>query len=372
MYGLKVDNFIINPKEEYEVFFAREAEFQRFFDDLVATMDSGRVPRYVVFGLFGVGKTHFLLHLRHKIGSRVDAFYVETPSCHRRTRFVDFYRAILSVIGRGTVMKLLTSGLKEHRRGLELGLTEDVRYVINNALSAKKHFVLWKWLMGEKLKASEAEELEAVRAELGDEDAVSILNALAILYEQMNRRAMLILVDEFENTAHIGGDAKTSFSEAMRSLVDESSKVGVIFALTSRALAEMPEPIDIEPVKRRIGITNYVSFREYTEDELERFIEQLIRYRRDSKFDFRKTLGDVRFSENMNESTYPFTTEAVKQIVSSVILFKEQNKTEAVRPKEVMELMDRALREAVTKKLQVISSDVILGIRDQVVEALKL
>jgi Cdc6-like AAA superfamily ATPase len=372
LYGLKQDYFEINPKKEFHIFFARGSEFDTFYQDMMGTLDSGRVPRYVVFGLFGVGKTHFLHHLKYRIGDKADLIYLETPASHRRTSFIEFYRTIISTLGRATVIELLKERLKSHAKTAELGLTQDILYVIDNAIKANLSFVLWKFLSGEKLKAADAEKLEAVRPELSVEDAVSVLKAIIYLYEKSRGKPLVLLVDEFETTMHIGGDAKVSFTEAVRSIVDESSRVGVIFALTARALAEMPSALHDEPVKRRIGVTNYIEFHEYKEDELERFLLEAIEYRRDPSFDVKKSLSRIEGTEAVDAQTYPFSREALKEIVASIALLYEQHKIEAMRPKEGLEIMDKALRLAIGKRLPFIGKDTILEVRDQVVEALRL
>ncbi len=372
MYGLRYEYFTINPKKEFQVFFAREEEFARFYRDLVGMLDSRRVPRYVVFGLFGVGKTHFLLHLGHEIADRADAVYVETPSSHRRTSFVEFYRSIISALGRNTILSLLEEGMRNPEAAKEFGLSEDLAYVINNAVKEKKFYILWKFLSGEKLKPAEAEALQAVRPGLSAEEAVTLLNTVAIIHERTKGKPLLLLVDEFENTMNIGGDARTAFTEAMRSLVDEGSRVGVVFALTSRALAEMPSAIYDEPVRRRIGITNYIPFQEYKEDELEKFMHQTISYRRESEFDIKGALANLKTSETIEFDTYPFSREALREIVNSVVLFREQGKVEALRPKEALEMMDKGLRVAIATKLPFIGRETILAVREEVVEALRL
>ena len=372
MYGLSQEHFAVNPKTEYKVFFAREEEFHRFHNDLIGTMDSGRVPRYVVYGLFGVGKTHFLLHLSYEIRDKAEPVYIETPSIHRRTSFLEFHRAIVSALGRRTTIDLLTQGLKKPSKALELGLSEDTIYVLSNALKEKQHFLLWKFLTGEKLKAAEADRIEAVRPQLSIEEAVDILNALAILHERTNRKPLLLLVDEFETTRHLGGDAKTAFTEAMRSLVDEASRVAVVFALTARSLAEIPSVIEDEPVRRRIGITNFIEFRPYEEDLLRKFMKQVIEYRRAPKFNIKNALASLQANETVDAESYPFSQEALKEIVSSVVLFYEQNRIEAVRPKEALDMMDKSLRLAISRKLPFIGKDTIISVREETVEALKL
>jgi len=372
MYGLKEEYFLINPKKEYKVFFAREDEFNRFYEDLIGTMDSGRVPHYVVFGLYGVGKTHFLLHLKYKLADKADPLYVETPSSHRRTSFVDFYRAIISALGRTTVTDLLTDAMKKNLRRNELGLSEDLVHVISNAVKEKKSFLLWKFLSGEKLKTSEADAIEAVRPELSPDDAVALLNTISILHERQRGKPLLLLLDEFETTMNIGGDARMSFTEAMRSLLDEGSKVAAIFALTARSLAEMPSVIYDEPVRRRIGITNFVQFQDYKEDELENFMREVVQYRRDPNFDIKKALANLQTTETVDKETYPFSKEALQEIANSVVIFHEERRIDGVRPKEAMEMMDKALRLATANKLPFIGKDTVTKVKDAVVEALRL
>jgi Cdc6-like AAA superfamily ATPase len=376
VYGLKLEYFVINPKTEYQVFFVRDEEFRRFLGDLNATIDSGRIPHYVIFGWFGLGKTQSLLHLRHELNSKADSVYVVTPSCHRRTRFVEFYRSIVNAMGRQTVIDMLTKGInlvQQNRKQIsEIGLSEELTNVVSKAVDTKQQFLLWRFIVGQKLSASEAAGLEAVKRELSDEDAAVILEALAVLNLEFNKRPLLLLIDEFEHAAEITGDAKNTFTEAIRTMVDEGSHVGVVFALTGRSMGEFPSSVADDSVRRRIGITNYISFKEYTEVELEQFITQVISYRRDKQFDVKKAVSSIHIPETVTEATYPFTREAIDEIVRSVVLFKEQGKIDAVRPKEALEIMDKGLRMAIDKKSPAIEKDFILSVRDQVVEALSL
>lgn len=152
-------------------------------------------------------------------------------------------------------------------------------------------------------------------------------------------------------------------------MVDESSRIGVIFATTARSVAEMPSVIVAEPVKRRIGITNYIHFEDYTSDELVKFMKQTIAYRRESDFRF-IDLGSTK--EIIDSETYPFTKQAFDQIVNAVTMFYEENRIEGIRPKEALEIMDKALRVAISRNLKYIDSSVITEVQNDVVEALKL
>jgi len=372
MYGMKEEHYAINPRTEHAAFFVRQSEFKRFYDDLLGTLASGRVPRYVIFGSFGVGKTHFLYHLKSRLSEKAEAIYLQTPPSHRRTSFIEFYSTIISEIGRSQITALLAQALKKPERMKELGLNEDLIHVIATASSNGEDFLLWKFLSGIKLKASEADKIEALRPELTADDAVALLNTLSAMQKESGGKPIVLLIDEFENTGHIGGDAKIIFTEAVRAMVDEASKVGVIFALTARSTAEMPAPVIDEPVKRRIGLTNYLQIRDYDEAELSELAHNVIDYRRDPKFDVKKAVTAVKADEKVTAGSYPFSEEAIQQVVSSVIVFAEQGRIDAKRPKEVLEIMDRALREAVKKEAGFIGAKTVEEVREDVVEAMPL
>ena len=372
MFGLTAEHYSINPKEEYDVFLVRQKEFQEFYQDLLGTLNSGKVPKYVVYGSFGIGKTHFLYHLKKLVSDVSEPIYLQTPPSHRRTSFTEFYGAVLSEIGRTRVMDVLGKGAAKPGKLRKLGMSEDLALVVENAIKNDKTFLLWKFLSGIRLKSSEADDLETIHTELAPDDAVAILNALGALNEEAGGKPLLLLVDEFESTSNIGGDARVVFTEAVRSLVDESSRVGVVFAVTARALAEMPGPIDYEPVRRRIGLTNYIQFKDYNENELEEFVYEAIQYRRDKKFDIKGALAGLKTNETVDSQSYPFSKEAVKEIVSSVALFAANNKIEAARPKELLELMDKGMRVALLNKKPFVSKDIIRKVSDEVVEGLSL
>jgi len=86
----------------------------------------------------------------------------------------------------------------------------------------------------------------------------------------------------------------------------------------------------------------------------------------------KKVIAAVKTDEKVTPESYPFSEEAVQQVVNSVIVFAEQGRIDAKRPKEVLEIMDRALREATNKEAEFISSKTIDKVREDVVEAIPL
>lgn len=381
LFGLEKDYFALNPKTEFKAYFVKEKkeEVDRLVQDIKRTIAVGRYPKLVVYGALGLGKTHFLFHLKYRLQNVARCIYVETPPSHRRTRFTDLHGVIMREIGRSYVMDILERAVAK-AKAAKVSLSRftkiggDICDVIQSAIEQEKYYVLWRYLSGEKLRSAEARDIEAVRSQLSEDEAVTVLNTLAYLLKntEEDKRPMLLLVDEIENTRLIGGDSATLFVEANRSLTDESSNVGIIFAATVRAVAELPRTITEKSVASRIGYTNFIQFKDYSEETLREFITDVINYRRQKAADIGALLKEAQrnTSEQLNEAFYPFTEEAIAEIVSTVSQLYRKGKTDAMGPRETLHIMDACLREASDRPA--ITSEIVIDVRDELAAKLEL
>jgi len=379
MYGLRTDYFTLNPKTEANVFFVRKDEADKFLDYVKMTIRSGRVPKAVVFGDFGLGKTHFLHYLMHNLQDVAKPIYVETPPFHRRSKFTDLYGAIMRRLGGRYWIGLLAdavklAGMNNEPLDTYLKLDPDLAFMIQNGITGKDQHALWRYLAGEKLRSSEAGALSALSNQLSEDEAVSILNTMAVLIKQFEKRQLLILFDEIEHTNALAGDSMTIFREAIRGLVDESSNVGTIFAATGRALEDLPIGITDDPVKRRIGLANYILFQEYSKDDLKRFIIETIEYRRQPEFDVQAAIAKIKQSYAGRSvptiETYPFDELGVEKIVDTVALLRDGGKIMSVRPTEALGIMDRALAIAITQEASFVTTEIVTQVCDEVIKML--
>jgi Cdc6-like AAA superfamily ATPase len=381
MFGLEKDYFALNPREEYRAYFvkAKKEEVNNFVEDIRRTIAGGKAPKFVVYGALGLGKTHFLYHVKNRLEDIARCIYVEMPPSHRRTRFTDLYGVIMREIGRSFILNLLEkSVVKAKEQSKTLGefvaASGDICDIIQNALEMKLHFLLWRYLCGEKLRSTEAIQIEAIRQQLGEDEAVAILNIIALLISkvEIDKRPILLLIDEIENTRLIGGDSATLFIEANRSLTDESSHVGIIFAATVRAVAELPRTITEKSVASRIGYTNFIPFKDYDETSLHEFISDAIGYRRQKDFDagLAARTAQSQTGEHVTPQNYPFTEEAVNEVIATVSELWRKGKTDAIGPRETLQIMDAALRKA--NGSPIISSEVIVKVRNELAAKLEL
>jgi len=364
-YGLARGYFTLNPREEHDVYLGpRSRDADLSIGHLRRTMRAERAPKAIVYGVFGVGKTQFTYYVMHKLSDLSRSVYVECPPFHRRSRFTELHNVIMRRLGREYVLSLLDKAFASTggSRSLSktLNLEEDLVSTIRSGFESDHRALLWRYLTGEKLKSSEVDGIDAVRAQIYEDDAVSILNSVALQVKAFESKQLLLFIDEIENTEPLSGDSLGMFREALRGLVDEGNSVGVVFTASGREMADLPVCITDESVKRRIGMPNYINFKEYTHDELKQFIHEVIQYRRAKDFDASSAARRVRVpGENVTVLSYPFTEEAISSIVLAVTNLRDTGQTDAVRPKEALSVMDNALAYALEKRAPAIDSQLV-------------
>jgi Cdc6-like AAA superfamily ATPase len=353
--GLKVSYFTLNPSEEFEVFFVRSNLVESFVSSVRRTVSIGKIPKAVVYGPLGIGKTQFARHVMWRLKNIIEPLYIETPPMHRRSRFTDLYSSIMRNLGRDYVLNLLKRATE---RSVLVGLNQDLRRAVENGL-ASSEYVLWKYLCGFKLLSSEVGIIQATYPQINEDEAVSILNTIGAEIKALKERPLVLFLDEFENTRFLGGDGLATFREAVRGLTGEGSKVGVVFFTTGRQIPELTTVLWDESVRRRIGVYNFYSFEDYTEQELKQFVYEVIKYRRNEGFDVQTALKRVETSEHIDTDSYPFTKEAIDKIVEKVVFLRHEAFTDTLRPKEAMDIMDKALALAIEAGEKCITAETV-------------
>jgi Cdc6-like AAA superfamily ATPase len=349
-YALTTGYLTPKARDEGDAFVGPRRKWaDEFIAHLRRIISSGRVPKAVIYGPLGVGKTHFLSYISSGLAELAKVVYVETPPLHRRSRFTDLHNVIMRKIGRDYSMGLLSKAVLEADKGsIELhsvlGVDPDIATIIRNGLTSDKS-VLWRYLSGEKLTSGEVRQLDAVSAQLREDDAAMILNMIARLVRRTEKKQFLLFIDEFENTSSLMGDSQVAFREALRGLMDESNDTGVVISNTAREMDDMPLPLTDESVQRRIGFPNYRLFPEYTPEDLLALLREIITFRRDDKAEVTKMVKKAQSTtkESVSEENFPFTQQALEMAVNTVFELRQLGRTDSARPKEALDILDSAL-----------------------------
>lgn len=106
---------------------------------------------------------------------------------------------------------------------------------------------------------------------------------------------------------------------------------------------------------------NYYEIGEYSEGKLRALIEKVVEYKRLKDFDVSKAVSGIRSAvgERLNDRLFPFISEAVDEIIESLKLMKDGGIILALRPRETLELIDRALSVTLEERKPVIDTQAV-------------
>lgn len=231
---------------------------RRLRSGLEAGLRDEGVPRLILYGEYGTGKTHALNHckwlvekqlrntqnviFRHHIWSGFD----------RRTRFLDIYRETLDkALGMSLVRELVRSHFQNNSYKLHLpreldealGQDQDLVTTLRELAqpehfpgmpAAKKTLVAWRWLKGLALSSSERGNL-GVSASLSERTTpvhlVRILELIGYLLKAQRGQRLVLLFDEGEQFNNLPTEGRDDIAAAIRALFERQRQyVGILLA----------------------------------------------------------------------------------------------------------------------------------------------
>jgi len=365
-YGFKNEFIKPDPRESPESFLGPRLESaNRITKEVRTSLATGRPCKMVIYGLFGIGKTHLVFKIMSGLHDVVNTYYVEMPSCHRRSKFRDLEQAMMKKVGKSDFMKYLKKCFEECDEKTSevqnvLGIDADLAEVMKKGLE-NDETILWRYLLGEKITSSNMITLSALKPQIDDLEASRVISLTSKLFSMYTGKKILFVVDEMEKTAPLTGDSMTAYRDAIRDLVDSSNNVAVIFVSTARELTDF-RLLNDDPIKRRIGLHNIKYFKPYDDDsELLAIMKDVIMFERNRKFPFEEKISEIKSDEKVTIETYPYSDKALAEIINYVHDLAE-NVTEgipAVRPNEILQLMDLCLTKAKENNLSHIDSKLV-------------
>ena len=345
MYCLKKgrNNFEIYAEKDFEFYVPRsgvdiDTITKRIKNDLV----TDRCPKRFVNGPYGAGKTHTLFAVTSALKKalfgtpyNVEVVYVSAPDFPRNARFLDLYAHILTTIGKPKIMelfqKLVQDFLKQKigwkRDELAAAIhqkLEEVNYDLANVISINlpDENLVWRWLIGSTGSSSDLATL-GVSSHLKEADPqmlVKILETIGKLFENYDKKKLIILLDECERWENLNNEALASLNLGFLRLADKSNKhVSVIWSISIAAGGWEAETTVLDKaVTDRIMPRNIIQIPTLDLSDAARFMKDVIQYVRDPKCEVKAKLKKSPPSEKVDATTYPFSEEALEQILASI------------------------------------------------------
>jgi len=198
--------------------------------------------------------------------------------------------------------------------------------------------------------------LSAIKPQLDDLDASRIISIIGKLFSKYEQKKILFVIDEMEKTSPLTGDSLSTYRDAVRDLMDDNNSVSILMISTARELDDF-RLLNSDAIRRRVGINNFKHFQQYNDDELLELMKGVIQFQRKEGFSANK-VSKLKSEEKINEKSYPFTEKALNEIIGEVhdLVDNAIAGIPAVRPNELLQIMDLCLIKAQEKNLEFIDS----------------
>ncbi|MEW6215141.1 MAG: hypothetical protein AB1478_08075 [Nitrospirota bacterium] len=364
------ESFTIDPKvnpEDAKFYFGREEIKNRIKAQMRRSFVEPGVPKMIIYGSFGSGKTQTLFHLEYYLqNERPEACRQNPRTLHldlemrSKSDHADWHLQLMETLAKETVTKWVEN-LFNQVSNLDIELKaifrdNNIAVAIKNLrMGGDTAFLAWRWLCGQRLGAGDLEHLRVTRnlGDLGAGDMVNTLVGLGRLAERNNEK-IIFFMDEAEQFKNVKtGDATESLHDYLRKLSEPSnSSIGFIVGYYALTLDEMAELVVRQDIRTRIGEINYIeipplpSIRD-VQIFLKELLAELVKQKEAEQKIQSKSLG-------VSLETYPFTAEAFDMLCE----FASQDPTKAL-PRNLIKAVNECAISAWDERKTIIEPSIV-------------
>lgn len=368
-FGLREEHrdFSIQTEGDRRLFFARNDLDEELKRRLRRAFRTENPPKMVVYGDWGVGKTHTMRHLQYEIEEqpayKAIVVFVELPDITKKATFQVAHSALLDAFGIERATNLLLHFRTKHQsdaREQIQGFTQsnDIAIAFSNLLGlGDASRIGWDWLRGIKLSAVDARMagLPPMLEQSGH--FVKVLQFLGRLAREAEDAMLVFMLDEATKLDAVqDSDALAHWTNAFKLLADDSNKdIGLIVSISVIDLNDIAEPLHNQQVVSRFGQSNYVRLSNLSEEETRDFISDLVQEWVDN--DARETLtnkfpGEAD-GETVSARSFPFTENGL-DLAARYAAYRDG--AGYTTPRDIQKNLDDLLNRAIDDGRHILSS----------------
>lgn len=320
------ESFTIDPKIhplDARFYFGRAQLADRMKNQIKRAFIDPQVPKLMVWGPYGCGKTQTLYYLAHWMENETPGSCKGKPhtvhleiEVRSKSTATDWHLQNMEALGMAAVqgwLKDLFSKSAEFEK--ELGkLTTDP-----NIVQAFSHlrgggdlgFAAWRWITGQSLGSKELQEIKVTRnlGSVGVGDLVAAVQACGALAAAVEHR-LVFFIDEMEELQNVRtGDAAESWHQYIRKLSDNAnSHVGFVIGFKADTRDDAPEMLVRGDVSSRVSPNNYIELETLAAPaNVQQFVREMLEHLVDQGEAEKRIQVDTLPS---TRDTYPFTATA--------------------------------------------------------------
>ncbi len=366
-FGLKDEHndFAIENDLDARLFFARQELDEKLQSMLRRSFRTGNPPKLVLYGDWGVGKTHTMRHVEYVIESiddfRAKVVFAELPDIAAKSTFQVAHAALLDALGFDIAKQWMLKFLTKHPTDLEERIQERTQ---SGDIAAAFACLLgrgdssragWDWLRGITLSAAEtrAAGLPAVMSQ--SNQFVRVLQMFGRLCREVEDKVLVLMLDEATKLEAVTKqDAMNHWVNAFKLIADPQTKeIGFIVSGSWLDQDEMAIPLQDQQIASRFGEANYIMLPNLGEDEAKEFINSLLSewIDPDKRNELIQAHGAEADGEQVSAETFPFTVEGLDLTVKYTC-----RKGGFTLPRDIQKTLDDLLNRAIDEKRHILSS----------------
>lgn len=362
-------DFSIEIESDANLFFARHELDDQLHAILRRSFRTGNPPKMVLYGDWGVGKTHTMRHLQYVIAHtddyKANVVFVELPDITAKSTFQVAHSALLDALGLEKVKEWMLQYQTRHPDAKDriraFTQSDDVANAFTNLFMGEGSRIAWDWLRGLTLNAGEARLVGLPPSLLQSNQLVKILQTMGHLCRVVEDRLLVYMLDEATKLGYVtNADSVNHWLNAFKLLADQQEKdVGLIISGSWTDMDLMPFPLQDLQVVSRFGEPNYIPLHPLDEAGTRVFLQALL----DEWIDDAKQEALIAAyateanGESIDSTSFPFTHEGLSVAISYMC-----RRGAMTTPRDIQTDLDDLLNRAIDEKRHLLSSSYVNGL----------
>jgi len=361
-------SFKPNPLRDKAVMFCHQDVQENIQAAVEQAYALGTPIKLLLWGDWGVGKTHSLRHLEYWLSERSKDYptrcvYVEIGDLDPKSSFATVHKDLLEEIGLQTVIQWVHDYVRQGGalvKDLEgIGVPANIRETLNRMLmvapgSTPPEMVssAWQYLKGEEL-GPRAASVGLTSPIVESKDFYHILVALGHLCEAVEKKKLLFMVDEAAKLEEAGLNAtmERHWVNVNKLIFDQDNTFfGFVYTVSGKNEKALPRAIYEPQIQNRLGPHRLLQLRTLQPADVKKFLERLFDAFVDKDAVSRST--DATGSPGFDMKAYPFTGSARDEFVG----FFERTQQDS-KPRDITDRLDSAAFDAFRKQQRLIDED---------------
>jgi Cdc6-like AAA superfamily ATPase len=365
-FGLKDEHkdFSIETEADANLFFARHELDERLKGILRRSFRTGNPPKMVLYGDWGVGKTHTMRHMEYVIEHTPEfpavVVFVELPDITAKSTFQVAHAALLDALGFETAKDWVRRFLTLHadftvliREATQSG---DIAKAYENMLApGEGSRIAWDWLRGVPLAGPDGRLAGLPTGLTQSNQFVRVLQMFGRFCYEVEQKLLVFMLDEATKLEYVSNqDAVNHWLNAFKLLADQQTKeVGFIVSGSWINADDMAIPLANQQVVTRFGDPNYIPLHRLDETDTAEFISALLEewVEPTKRADILVTHQAHADGEPVTDQSFPFSEKGLELAVQYAC--RQGGYT---TPRDIQVTLDELLNRAIDDGRHVVSS----------------